>query len=64
MIAWMSCKDPIKKPDDRSQIEVVKHQTQVNSFFIVYLNSFSEHIDNAHLFFSNILNNGFEFFYL
>ena len=50
MIAWMSCKDPIKKPDDRSQIEVVKHQTQENPLFIGYLYSFSEDIDNAQFF--------------
>jgi hypothetical protein len=49
-IAFMSCKDPSIKSDERSKVDVVKHQAQEKQLYIGYLNSFSENIDNAQFF--------------
>jgi hypothetical protein len=50
VITIMSCKEPIKKSNVRSQVEVVKHQAQKKQLYIGYLNSFSENMDNAQFF--------------
>ncbi len=64
MISYISCKDPINKSDQRSQVEVVNHQAQEKQLYIGYLNSFSENMDNAQFFCSarikKIAQNKFE----